>query len=246
MTKLYIATPLYGGKACVSYTTSLLKTAEALRERGVPVQIDLIGNESLIQRARNIMSDRFLKSDCTHLFFIDGDIGFDPDQVLRLISADKPIVAGVYPKKYLNFDKIQQKMDGSLVTSESLESVGLDYNLNIKYNATNTISDGFIESLDAATGFLMISREAFLKVWEKHPELEAVNDMLPIGTESTKHTYRAVFECMICPETKRYLSEDFAFIRRAQMCGIRVFCDLLSKLTHTGSFVVKTNQLKTM
>jgi hypothetical protein len=239
MKKVFIATPMFGGKATSQYSESLLKLLPALQASGVDVHVDLVGNESLIQRARNLMADRFHKSDCTHLLFIDADIGFGPEQVLRLLGAEKDIACGVYPKKHLDMKSVRDKRDGKLETSEPVTSVGLDYNLNVDYRKGLKISSGFVQCHDAATGFMLISRKAYQAVWDAHPELCCKNDVYTKGKEFQENEYRAVFECMIDPETRRYLSEDFAFIRRAQQQQQEVWCDLKSQLTHTGSFTVE-------
>lgn len=241
MKKVYIATPMFGGKSTVQYAESLLGLLPVLRRNNVDAHIDLVGNESLIQRARNLMADKFHKSDCTHLLFIDSDIGFAPEEVLRLLNfADENICCGVYPKKHIDLESVRAKKEGKLVTSEGLDSVGLDYNLNVDYRQGLQISQGFVQCLDAATGFMLITREAYQKVWDTHSELECKNDVYTKGRPFQENIYRAVFECMIDPETKRYLSEDFAFIRRAQGCGVKVWCDLQSRLTHTGNLALET------
>ena len=237
---LYIATPFYAGKALKPYCESMLALLTELHKRGIPTRIDFVGNESLIQRARNIMADRFYKSDCTHLLFIDGDIGFSCDDALRLLLSGKEVVAGIYPKKHINWDKVAAKVDGTLKTSEPVESVGLDYNINIDYTQLTKIENGFMECLDVATGFMLISKEAYVTVHTAHPELECVNDVMTEGVAEPAHTtYRAVFDCIICDKSRRYLSEDFSFIRRCQNQGVQVHGDLLSSLSHTGSMVLK-------
>lgn len=234
MTILYIATPLYGGQACVTYARSLLKLVQYLREHGIAVMVDLVGNESLIQRARNLMAARFYRSEATHLMFIDGDIGFEPEEVMRLLTSGLPLVTGVYPKKHIAWEKLSKLDRGS---RETLKTVGLDYNLNIELTKLTKINKGFIQSLDAATGFMLIHRDVYRAVYDAHPELECLNDVMSNGTIQ-RESYRAVFECMICPDSKRYLSEDFSFVRRCQAQGIEVWCDIKSKLTHTGSITV--------
>ena len=48
--------------------------------------------------------------------------------------------------------------------------------------------------------------------------------------------YTALFDCMIDPKTRRSLSEDYAFVRRAQAMGFELWSDLASPLSHTGNY----------
>ena len=54
-----------------------------------------------VTRARNILSAMFMESTASHLFFIDADIEFDVDSILRALAYDKDIVIVAYPKVLL-------------------------------------------------------------------------------------------------------------------------------------------------
>ena len=69
--KCFIATPMYGGMCTGFYTQSLLKLQMGLQARGIPTAMSFMFNESLITRARNSLVHQFLKTDCTHLLFIE-------------------------------------------------------------------------------------------------------------------------------------------------------------------------------
>ena len=60
-----------------------------LMKNGINFRITTLRNESLVTRARNILSAMFMESDCTHLFFIDSDIEFDSESILRALAFDK-------------------------------------------------------------------------------------------------------------------------------------------------------------
>lgn len=47
-------------------------------------------------RNRNIIIDQALEHNCTHIFFLDDDVSFKPDTLVRLLAHDKDIVTGVY------------------------------------------------------------------------------------------------------------------------------------------------------
>ena len=88
--KIMIATPMYGGQCAGIYTKSSTDLAAAALKYGVECRFFFLFNESLITRARNYLVDEFMRSDCTHLMFIDSDIGFDPTDVLALAAIAEP------------------------------------------------------------------------------------------------------------------------------------------------------------
>lgn len=231
---VYVATPCYACSMTARYATSLMRLQALCLQYGLELSIDLMGNESLIPRGRNIYCGRFLKSKATHLLFIDSDIAFDPTIVLRMLMHDKDVVAAIYPKKSINWALVKEKLTNG--DAEDVRTMGLDYNLNLHLDASQNeeIVNGFVRVMDAPTGMMLISRQTLEKLSEHYKdELLCVNDIQ--GSKDTVPEYVALFDCMRCPETKRYLSEDFAFCRRAQALGIEIWADLASPLTHTGS-----------
>lgn len=228
---LHICVPCFGCRMRKEFLLSLLALQSMSPKFGIGLSIDTIGNESLITRGRNVLAAKFLKGPGTHLLFIDSDIAFDPVTVLRLAAVDKDIATAVYPKKYIDWNAVQQKLrEGS---SEPVEAMGLDYNINIQGNNA-AIENGFIRVIDAATGFMLIKRDALQKVVDMYADtLTCTNDVT--STRGVIPTYVAVFETMICPNSNRYLSEDFAFCRRAQAAGLEVWADIESPLVHVGN-----------
>ena len=231
---IYVATPCYGCILNVNYLQSLLTLQTACLQRGISCFIDFIGNESLVQRARNILAARFLQSadSNTHLLFIDADIGFDPSLVFRLLDLDKDVVTGIYPKKSIDWAGVQSAIAKGL----SPRSGGLDFNLNIQ-GGNAAVDNGFTEVLDSATGFMMISKTALRQMAERYRDtLHCVNDIQG-GGDNRVDTYVAVFDCMLDPDSKRYLSEDYAFCRRWQQMGGKIWADVVTPLVHIGNYV---------
>lgn len=227
---IYIATPCYNCSMTARYATSILKFQGYCIANGIRVSIDFMGNESLIPRGRNILVGRFLKSEATHLVFIDSDIGFDPTTVMRLVKADKAIATACYPKKHIDWSTVKSKLIAE--DPEDVRSMGLDYNLNISEDAR--VECGLIRVLDAATGFMVMRRDAVETLCDHYRDtLTVSNDVR--GSCDIVPTYVAIFDCMICPKTQRYLSEDFALCRRAQAIGMEIWADVTHPLSHTGS-----------
>ena len=239
--KLYVATPGYGCQVTKAYLASLLNLQSECIRRGVQCLCDFVGNESLVERARCIMAARFLKTDATHLLFIDADIAFRADTVFRLLDFDKDVVTAVYPKKSFNFEAVDRFLEArargdpaAAQSQEPVQSVGLDYNINIA-GATAQVTDGFVQVLDSATGFMMISRRCLEAMCDRYrDELYAVNDIASSGGVHVKD-YVALFQCLVDPATRRFLSEDYSFCRRWQAMGGEIWADLASPLVHIGA-----------
>lgn len=47
-------------------------------------------------RNRNIIIEKAIELDCTHIFFLDDDIAVPSDAIMKLIAHDKDIVTGLY------------------------------------------------------------------------------------------------------------------------------------------------------
>jgi hypothetical protein len=104
-TRVFVATPCFGGDLKMAYVLSALKLQAAATARGIDIQFHLIGNESLIVRARNELAHQFLVSGASHLLFIDADIGFEPEAVFRLLDCGTDVAAAAYPLKHIDWAK---------------------------------------------------------------------------------------------------------------------------------------------
>jgi hypothetical protein len=235
---IFLGIPCYACMMCNSFAASLISLQALCAQRGIQIYMDFVGNESLIERARNILVKRFLSNPSfTHMMFIDADIGFNPASVIRLLEFDKDVTSAVYPKKSINWELVKNKVaQGS---PEDIRQMGLDFNINIL--TSDPPVNGFVKVLDVATGFLMMKREMLEKMYEHYKEeLFAVNDIQGQNVEN----YIAIFACSIDKTTKRFLSEDYAFCRRYQEMGGEVWADISTPLSHTGTHVYSGNILE--
>ena len=228
---LFVATPCYGGMATIAYTSSLLALQRSCIEQRVNLQIELGGGDALITRARSLMAARFLASPHSHLLFIDADIGFRPEQVFRLLKADRDIVGGVYPIKRYDWAKAAQAARDGL---RDVPAAALGYVVRFLPSPTNSVEvddDGFGPVAYVGTGFLLIKRGAVQRLVDAHPELRARHSDMS-GASMPEATM--IFETMVEPETGQYLSEDYAFCRRWRDLGGTIFADFQTRLAHVG------------
>lgn len=229
MTKLFLATPCYGGLCLEPYMTSILQLQILLIKENIQFYIDTTENESLVHRARNVSVGRFIqKNDADFFMFIDADVDFEPEAVLRLIRSGHDIAVACYPKKCVMWDQAKQAVEADDNRNMSMLSSSLVVNIGA---ASRQIENGFIEVLDGPTGFMLIKREVIEKMNAHYPELTCVND----HQNRDFDTYCAIFDCMIDPVSRRYLSEDYAFCRRWQQMGGKIHADVNTTLGHVGN-----------
>lgn len=249
---LFLGLPCYACMLNNTFMASLIALQAICAQNGIQIYMDFVGNESLIPRARNILIQRFLQTEgFTHFLFIDSDIGFNPESVLRLLKFNKHINSAVYAKKSINWNIVKEKIASK--SPEDIRQMGIDFNLNLR--SAEPPIEGFVKVLDVATGFLLMTREVLQKMkWyfsgnvDGVPNLTARNDIQ--GQNVTD--YCALFDCLIDPEPPhRYLSEDYAFCRRYQQmisdprsgCDPNdgIWCSIAEPLAHIGSNVFSGN-----
>jgi len=228
---LVVGTPCYGRQVSDVYASSLLKLLLGCQRRNVRLGVQMAGSDALITRARQNIVANFLSFDAaTHLLFVDSDIGFEPDQVFRLLDFDAAISAGIYPIKRLDWQKIAA---GAQAGRTPLHSAALEYTVRLD-DAPAAIRGGFARVSYAATGFLMIRRDALVAMIERYPELRYAHDHKPDDNLAGSPWRCALFNCMIDEKTGVYLSEDYSFCRRWTDMGGEIWVDLESRLTHVG------------
>ena len=65
--------------------SSIIQLQVLLIKEGIQLYLDTTENESLVHRARNVAVGRFMqKTDCDLFMFIDADISWEPEDVLKL------------------------------------------------------------------------------------------------------------------------------------------------------------------
>jgi hypothetical protein len=242
--KIFVATPMYGGACGGQYTKSSVDLASLAAQYQMDVRFFYLFNESLITRARNYLVDEFLRSDCTHLMFIDSDIGFDPNDVIALsvIAAegtDKHIVCGPYPKKCIAWEKIKRAVDKGFADKnpENLEKYVGDYVFNPKEGTGSIALDEPVEVLEGGTGFMMIQRSALEKFAAAYPQYMYKPDHVRTEHFDGSREILMAFQAEVDPVSKRYLSEDYWFCQKAWDIGVKTWLCPWMKLQHMGSYV---------
>lgn len=246
--KLFVATPMYGGQCAGMFCKATNDLSAACAKFGLGLQFYYLFNESLITRARNYCVDEFLRSDNTHLLFIDSDIGFNYQDVFALLhlcgdpneqEGAMEVVTGPYPKKTIAWEKVKKAMDRGYGEKNpfELENFVGDYVFNPAEGVTSFKIGDPVEIREGGTGFMMIHRSVFEKYEKAYPELKYKPDHARTEHFDGSRMITAYFDTIIDPETKRYLSEDYMFSYNARKIGIKIWMCPWMKLKHVGSYI---------
>ena len=243
--KLFVATPMYGGQCAGMFSRSIADLSALCTHYGIPLQFYFLFNESLITRARNYCCDEFMRSDATHLMFIDSDIGFNPHDILALLALsikednDYDVIGGPYPKKCISWEKIKLAVDKGVADKDPnvLENFVGDYVFNPK-NGTGAIPIGEpCEVLEIGTGFMMVKKDTLKKFADAFPEYLYKPDHVRTEAFDGSREIMQYFQAEIDPKSKRYLSEDYWFCQKIQELGMKTwFCPWM-KMQHVGTYI---------
>ena len=168
---------MYGGACAGIYTKSIADLTMACTQLQIPLVHYFLFNESLITRARAYAADEFMRSDATHLLFIDSDIGFSAQDVLAMLALqteDSPydVLGGPYPKKNISWEKIVVAVNKGVADKnpEELNNYVGDFVFNPANGATSIKIDEPAEVLELGTGFMLIKRSTFELFKKCYPE----------------------------------------------------------------------------
>ncbi len=210
-TRVHICMPCYGGMLTESTFMSYIKWSNTCRQLGIDWTMETMTNESLISRARNTLTAKFLHNkDSTHLMFIDADIGWEPWHLLVMLNRDVDVIGGLYPMKSL---PVKWCVNG--------------------FEGAEEGPDGLQEVSKTGTGFMLIKRHVFEKL-DAHPATRPfANDIgLPVELNPYMKTY---FDTAV--RENRYYSEDWTFCENWRDLGGKVWVDKRVLLKHTGTYV---------
>ena len=200
-------------------------------------------NESLITRARNALVHGFLKTDCTHLMFIDADIKFNAADIPPMVEADKDIICGIYPKKEINWHTVKAAMDAGVPVDQLKHHTGAFVVNLVDYNATVTVPiNQPVEIWNGGTGFMLIKREVFATLADKVPSY--INDVTDLSGSIKQDEIKEYFATSIEEGTQRLLSEDYHFCNIWRKAGGKVWAAPWAQLAHIGTYAFEGQLLQ--
>jgi hypothetical protein len=236
---IFVATPVHS-ECSIHYTQALLAFQQKCMSNGILVSFTLL-KSSLVTQGRNLCVNTFMeesiKHPYSHMLFIDSDIEFSFETIMKLIAADKDIVAAPYPLKDLDWEKIAKRIKHKNITDGStMSKQGFTWPLKLEGKNEVTVIGGVAEVTHAPTGCMLIKKQVFEKMIKELPELKINQPTVINGKMVEKEFMYNFFDCYHEPETKKYYGEDFGFCKRWAEIGGKCHILVDEYITHIGEY----------
>lgn len=214
---ILIIIPAYDGKVSDLTSTGLYKTAKHFERIGLKNGLLMVANESLISTGRSNLSNFFINNtDFTHAMWIDADIGFQPEDILRLLELDVDLAVGAY----------------------TMKTLPPKYCFTLTKNGSSMPNKHAVQISSSGFGFNLVSRKTYEVIAKHYTELKCIpsSNSREISEAEKQNSYH-YFQTMIDPATGGIVSEDKSFFRRWKECGGISWLRTDVNLQHVGSHV---------
>ena len=193
---------------------SVISLVQQLSKSGIAVGINTM-KSPLIHQARNYLTSVFLTTTYQYLLFIDSDVEFEPESVLRMLVAKKEIVCTPYRVK-------AEPLDKDIYTVEFKDPKTIPF-----------LPGGLVEIEAGPTGLMLIDRKVFEKIMKKYPYLKIKNKATPNADKSHEFYYN-FFDFGFSDGYA--MGEDVSFCRLARGSGFKIYGNTESMTRHHGSY----------
>jgi hypothetical protein len=231
---ILIATPAYGGNVKLQFLNSLLQTQDLFGRKRIRHAFLGAANAEIVA-ARNFLASFMMeRQEFTHLLFVDSDMAFAPAAVERLLSADKPLIGCICPRRKIDLDAFA-RLSGKGASQAVATAGALDFVVRYTPGTKNVeIANGLASVLGVGMALTLIQRSVFSAFLEtgKIARYER-HSFTPEGLQGPMHGF---FD-PIQDSAAGHVSEDFSFCERyVKNCGGEVWALASEVVHHVGDF----------
>lgn len=236
---IFVATPVHSD-CSIHYTQSLLRFQQFCMKSNILVSFSLM-KSSLVTQGRNLSVSNFFEEskdiNYDYFLFIDSDIEFTPETIIKLINADKDVIACPYPLKTIDWNKVYKRKENKPnMSADEMSKQGYTWPVKLEGKNTIEIKQGVAEVSHAPTGCMLIKKHVFEKMMKAFPELKINQPTIINGQYVEREYFYNFFDTYHEPETKRYYGEDFGFCKRWTEIGGKCHILVDDYITHVGEY----------
>lgn len=232
-----IATPAYKGEFSTAYVRSLFMLLTAAPAMGLRFSFSDIDYSDIVTSRNYLLSNFFYNmTNCSHLLFIDADMGYPSKLIGEMVALQEDVVGVVYPKRSIDLEKLH-----GLYADPFAKAYAKACSFIGSPKQPHPRNPGFRKVDACGTGILLISRECITLMLERCPSILDIRRFkrMPWG---------AKFSSFLTPFNKieledREFSEDLSFCRRwTEDCSGTIYANITHDIEHVGITTIKTSQ----
>lgn len=239
--KINIASPAYKGEFSSAYVRSLYSLLTAGPSMGLRFSFSEIDYSDIVTSRNYLISNFFYnKKDCSHLLFLDADMGFPHQLISQMLALNEAVVGVVYPKRFIDLEKLH-----SLHSQPYAKAYAMSCSFIGAPGGPHSRDPAFRKVEGCGTGILLISRDCISKMLECCPDI--------LDTTRYKCTpFGHKFNAFLTPFNKielpdRELSEDLSFCRRwTEKCEGSIYANVTHDIEHVGISAITTSHSNTL
>ena len=211
--KIYIAMACYDSVK-INTMLSVTRLVKEFTKAGLEWQIETV-KSPYVSKARNALTALFLRSKYDYLLFIDADVEFNPEAVIRMLVTKKDIILTPYRVKFPQDVNIAKY------------SVSFPDDKNV-----NILPGDLVEISEGPAGLMLIHRKVFEFLMDSCPRLKIKH---PFQKESDPYLYN-FWDTTFDMDKGLWRGEDISFCRLARDYGFKIYANIKSRTTHHGSY----------
>ena len=222
--KVYVATPCYDSMR-VETTVSLIDTFSTLGGHGIECKFKSV-KTSLVTHGRNLLTAGFLNSGFDYMLFVDADVEFKPEAVMRMLVTKKDIISTPYRVK-----NEPEKLEYAVKFKDSKDIKILPWDI--------------VEIEEGPAGLMLIHRRVYERLMKERPELkinfdkktrDLMNEEIGAKDDAIDRYMYNFWDTTFCLEDGEWKGEDLSFCNLATDAGFKIYANLDSGTTHHGSY----------
>ena len=211
--KIYIAMACYDSVK-INTMLSVTRLVKEFTKAGLEWQIETV-KSPYVSKARNALTALFLRSKYDYLLFIDADVEFNPEAVIRMLVTKKDIILTPYRVKFPQDVNIAKY------------SVSFPDDKHV-----NILPGDLVEISEGPAGLMLIHRKVFEFLMDSCPRLKIKH---PFQKESDPYLYN-FWDTTFDMDQGLWRGEDISFCRLARDYGFKIYANIKSRTTHHGSY----------
>jgi GT2 family glycosyltransferase len=201
MKRVLIATPCLDQKVDAYFVHSLCESIKLGLKHDLDIRCVFLANESILPMARNELFRLAYTEKYDVMVFIDDDEYWGEQALIDIILSEKPVVA----VPVINKGDREQS-----------------FNIWMHPEKPEPDTDGYIRIAKTGTGFLKMTRDVIVDLWESNAELTFRNKKLKNICE---YTY----------ENGDFIGEDIALCRKITELGYDIWLNPNHTVSHIGN-----------